>query len=92
MEGTMKVYFVNAQGQGYSEELELPVGTTIATLFAQKMGSTSAPAGFTTIVRRGTQAFGGAATEDAQQFPLTPDFVLEANDRVSILPSKMRGA
>ena len=81
----IKILYVDHDGNGFARSLELPVGTTIATFFAQQKPDARASE-FQIRVRRGSESFGGP---DQQ---LTPDFALLDNDRVAFTPSKIEAA
>jgi len=90
---TIKVWFANGAGAGFSKEVAVAEGTNISNLFQSEMGSHTAPEGYVTVVRRGTQVYGGSSqTPGGNQFPLPADFALQDGDRVSVVPAQMKGA
>ena len=72
----MTILFINNDGGGFADRIDIPDGTTVATLFADKMHNRKA-ADF--LIRVNRQ-------------PATSDQVLHPDDRVSITPAKIEGA
>jgi hypothetical protein len=72
----MQILFINNDGSGFADKIDIPEGTTVATLFADKMANRKA-ADF--LIRVNRQ-------------PTTADQVLKPDDRVSITPAKIEGA
>ena len=72
----MQILFINNDGSGFADKIDIPVGTTVATLFTDKLPNRKA-ADF--LIRVNRQ-------------PTTADQVLKPDDRVSITPSKIEGA
>lgn len=72
----MQILFINNDGSGFADKIDIPDGTTVATLFADKMPNRKA-ADF--LIRVNRQ-------------PTTADQVLMPDDRVSITPAKIEGA
>lgn len=72
----MQILFINNDGSGFADKIDIPDGTTVASLFADKMPNRKA-ADF--LIRVNRQ-------------PTTADQVLKPEDRVSFTPSKIEGA
>jgi sulfur carrier protein ThiS len=72
----MKLFFINNQGSGFADTIEVEEGTTVGDFFAEKMPGRKA-ADF--LIRVNRQ-------------PTPVDQVLQPGDRVSITPSKIEGA
>ena len=72
----MKILFVNNDGGGFADYIELPHGTNVQELFDQKM--------------RGAKAENYLIRVNRQ--PATKDQVLVEGDRVSMTPTKIEGA
>jgi len=72
----MKILLINNHGGGWADFIEIPAGTTVATLFAQQMGNASAS---DYLIR-------------VNRLPVAPDQVLQENDRISITATKIEGA
>jgi hypothetical protein len=72
----MKVLFVNNDGGGFADYIELPHGTSVQELFDQKM--------------RGAKAENYLIRVNRQ--PASRDQVLVEGDRVSMTPTKIEGA
>ena len=72
----MNILYINNDGGGFADRIDVPEDTTVATLFADKMPNRKA-ADF--LIRVNRQ-------------PSTADQVLKLDDRVSITPSKIEGA
>ncbi len=72
----MKVLFINNDGGGFADHIELTEGTTVAQLFAKKLPDRHA-ADYLIRVNR---------------LPSAADQVLHESDRVSITPVKIEGA
>ena len=72
----MKIFYINCSGAGFADQIEVPEGTTLGQLFAQKMPG-SHPGDYTIRLNRGP-----AAAEEP----------LAENCRVSITPRKFEGA
>lgn len=73
----MKILFVNNQGGGYAEQLEVAEGTTILSFFSTKVPGGTNPDRYTIRVNRN---------------PVQPNYVLQDNDHVTITPAKIAGA
>lgn len=72
----MKLFFINNQGSGFADHIEVEQGTTVNDLFAEKMPGRKAD-DFLIRVNR---------------LPTPADQVLQPGDRVSFTPSKIEGA
>jgi sulfur carrier protein ThiS len=72
----MRIFYINNLGNGFADHLDIEPGTTVATLFHQRMKSAS-PDDF--LIRVNRQ-------------PVPGDQVLQEGDRLSITPLKIEGA
>ena len=72
----MKLMYINNDGSGFADHIEIEEGTTVASFFTEKMAGRK-PADFLIRVNR---------------LPSAADQVLQPGDRVSITPSKIQGA
>lgn len=72
----MHITFINNDGSGFADKIDIPEGTTIQELFAQRLPH-GQPADY--LIRVNRQ-------------PTTADSVLQPGDRVSITPTKIEGA
>lgn len=72
----MRILFVNNDGGGFADYIEVADGTTVQTLFAQQI-SHGKPEDY--LIRVNRQ-------------PVTRDQVLQEGDRVTITPTKIEGA
>jgi len=72
----MQIYFINNVGAGFADRIEVPEGTTVGKLFAQKMPDAN-PTDY--LVRVDRQ-------------PVAADEPLRHGCRVSITPTKIEGA
>ena len=72
----MKLMFINNDGGGFADHIEVEDGASVASFFAGKMPGRQ-PADFLISVNR---------------LPTSADQVLQPGDRVSITPSKIEGA
>jgi sulfur carrier protein ThiS len=72
----MKILFVNNDGGGFADYIELPHGTTVTELFEREMGQAK-PDNY--LIRVNRQ-------------PVPRAQVLTEGDRVSITPTKIEGA
>ena len=72
----MKIMFINNDGAGFADTIEVAEDMTIAQLFAAQLPNRK-PADYFIRVHR---------------LPSTADQVLHPGDRVSITPSKIEGA
>ena len=73
----MKITFINNDGSGFADDVEIDEGTTIMAFFQKKMGELAQPAGYMIRINRQT---------------VQGDTILVEGDRVSITPSKIDGA
>ena len=72
----VRIQFINNQGAGFADHIEVNEGITVSDLFAQKSKG-SKPQDYLIRVNR---------------LPATSDQVLQAGDRVSFTPTKIEGA
>ena len=72
----MQLLFINNQGGGYADYIDVPEGTTVEKFFQEKMHDCR-PEDY--LIRVNRQ-------------PTTADYVLQEGDRVSITPVKIEGA
>ncbi|CAN5646235.1 hypothetical protein BH11PLA2_BH11PLA2_52090 [soil metagenome] len=72
----MKVMFINNDGSGFADHLEIAEGTSVSDLFAEKLPGSKATDFLIRVNRQ----------------PSTSDQVLLPGDRVSFTPSKIEGA
>ncbi len=72
----MKILFLNADGSGFADHVEIEEGTTIEALFEQQMKNAK-PSDY--LIRVNRQ-------------PCSAGQILQENDRVSITPRKIEGA
>jgi sulfur carrier protein ThiS len=72
----MKILYINNDGGGFADYIEVPEGTTVAGLFEQKMGSAKAS---NYLIRVNRQ-------------PCAADQVLKEGDRISITATRIEGA
>lgn len=72
----MRILFINNDGGGFADHVEVEVGTTVAMLFEQKVPGREAQDYLIRVNRQ----------------PAPADQVLQAGDRVSITPTKIEGA
>ena len=72
----MKILFINNNGAGFADHIEIADGTTVEQLF-QKRVSEGRPADY--LIRVNRQ-------------PASSDQVLQPGDRVSFTPTKIEGA
>ena len=72
----MKILFINNDGGGFADYLELPAGITVQQLFQQRL-PTARPQDYLIRVNRQTT---------------TADAALQEGDRVSMTPVKIEGA
>jgi len=72
----MKILLINNNGAGWADYIDVPAGTSVAQLFTDQMRGAK-PQDFLIRVNR---------------LPVSPDQVLQENDRVSITATKIEGA
>jgi len=76
MSSSVKVTFINNDGAGFADVLEVAAGTTVGQLFEEQLGDAD-PASYLIRVNRE---------------PTASDRLLADGDRVSCTPSKIDGA
>jgi hypothetical protein len=81
MGDTFKVLFINGDGSGFSDYVDVTPGTTAGDFFKQRMGGEANPAGYTIRMTR----------DGVKNVPASGE-LLRAGDRVSIAPNKVQGA
>ncbi len=72
----MQIYFINNVGAGFADRIEVPEGTTVGQLFAQKLPDCRAADYLVRVDRQ----------------PVAADEPLKDGCRVSITPTKIEGA
>ena len=72
----MKVMYINNDGGGFADHIEIEAGLTVSRLFEQRMAG-SQPEDF--LIRVNRQ-------------PASADTILQEGDRISITPTKIHGA
>ncbi|MFO0938658.1 MAG: hypothetical protein U0798_19320 [Gemmataceae bacterium] len=72
----MTIFFINNDGGGFANRIDIPDGMTVATLFADKMPNRNAGDFLIRVNRQ----------------PAVADQILNPEDRVSITPTKIEGA
>jgi hypothetical protein len=72
----VKLLYINSTGGGFADHIEVPEGTTLGQLFAQKMPGCH-PGDYMIRLNRG---------------PAAPEEALSEGCRVSITPRKIEGA
>lgn len=72
----MKILFINNDGGGFADQIEIADGTTVQELFQQKLPH-GQPSEY--LIRVNRQ-------------PTTSETVLQPGDRVTITPTKIEGA
>ncbi|CAN5166752.1 hypothetical protein BH11PLA2_BH11PLA2_53020 [soil metagenome] len=72
----MKIMFINNDGSGFADNLEIADGTSVSELFIEKLPGRKASDFLIRVNRQ----------------PSTSDQVLQPGDRVSFTPSKIEGA
>lgn len=72
----MRVLYINNDGGGYADYINVTEGTTVEDFFKDKM--------------QGQQASNYLIRVNRQ--PVSRDYVLKENDRVTITPTKIEGA
>jgi hypothetical protein len=72
----MKILYINNDGGGFADHIDVPDGTTVRTLFQQRVGS-GQPENY--LIRVNRQ-------------PAAAEQVLQAGDRVTFTPTKIEGA
>jgi hypothetical protein len=72
----MMILFINNDGGGFADRIEVAAGTTVASLFAEKLPGRKAGDFLIRVNRQ----------------PAAADQVLRPDDRVSVTPTKIEGA
>lgn len=72
----MKILYINNDGAGFADYIELPHGTTVRELFEREMGEAKPDSYLIRVNRQ----------------PVTREQVLVEMDRVSFTPTKIEGA
>lgn len=72
----MRILFINNDGSGFADHLEVEANTTVDKLFAQQMTGRRAEDYLIRVNRQ----------------PVARDYVLQEGDRVSMTPTKIQGA
>ncbi|MCA9235486.1 MAG: molybdopterin converting factor [Planctomycetales bacterium] len=72
----MKILFINNDGAGFADHIDVAAGLTVATLFAQRVPHGRADDYLIRVNRQ----------------PAAADHVLQEGDRVSFTPTKIEGA
>lgn len=72
----MKVMFINNDGGGFADYIELPEGMTISQLFSDRISHGRAADYLIRVNRQ----------------PVASDTVLQEGDRVSVTPTRIEGA
>lgn len=72
----MRVLFINNDGGGFADHIEVESGTTVAKLFAQRLPESRAAHYLIRVNRQ----------------PASADQILQEGDRVSFTPTKIEGA
>lgn len=72
----MRILYINNQGGGFADFINVEEGTTIEKLFKEKMSGENAADYLIRVNRQ----------------PVPKDYVLKENDRVTITPTKIDGA
>lgn len=73
---TMQVFYVNGEGAGFADVVDVPKGTTVGSFFKQQMGG-SPEDQYTIKVNRDITP---------------SDYVLHEGDKVTITPAKVGGS
>jgi len=72
----MRILFINNDGGGFADHIDVTEGTSVTQLFAQRLPNRKAE---DYLIR-------------VNRLPVAADHVLQADDRVSITPIKIEGA
>ena len=72
----MKILLINNDGGGFADHIDIEDGTTVASLFAQRMPGRKAEDFLLRVNRQ----------------PVSADQILREGDRISITPTKIEGA
>lgn len=73
----MQVYLISNHQGGFADYVQIAEGTTVGSFFAERLGPMADPKSFLIRLNGG---------------PVTPDHVLENDDRITITPTKIAGA
>ena len=73
----MRIFFINNDGAGFADHIEVEEGTTAGQLFDREMGRHAKPADYLICINRQ---------------PCARDQALQDGDRISITPSKIQVA
>ena len=73
---TMRILYINNDGGGFADYVQANDGTTVEQFFKDRMPGRNAEDFLIRVNRR----------------PVTRDYVLQENDRVTITPTKIEGA
>ncbi len=72
----MKLLYINNEGGGFADYVDVPEGTTVEKFFKEQMPGNQASDYLIRVNRQ----------------PIPRDYVLQENDRVTITPTKIDGA
>ncbi len=72
----MRILFINNDGGGYADYVEVAAGTTVEKFFSQQMSGAKADDYLIRVNRQ----------------PVPRDYVLQEGDRVTMTPTKVEGA
>ena len=72
----MRVLYINNQGGGFADYIDVDPGTSVSKLFTQKQPDATASDYLIRVNRQ----------------PVPQDYVLQENDRLTITPLKIEGA
>ena len=72
----MKLLYINNDGGGFADYVEVAEGTTVEKFFDQKLSGRQAEDYLIRVNRQ----------------PVPNDYVLQENDRVTVTPTKIQGA
>ena len=73
----MKCFYINNDGGGFADNVDVAEGTTISTFFTKNVGAEANAANYQIRVNRQ---------------PVSRDYVLQEGDRISLVPMKIEGA
>ena len=74
--GATRLLFINNDGGGYADYVDVPAGTTVDKFFAQQLSGRDAEDYLIRVNRQ----------------PVPRDYVLQEGDRVTMTPTKIEGA
>ena len=72
----MRILYINANGAGFADHIDIEAGTTVAKLFEQRLPNSKSADYLIRVNRQ----------------PTSRDYVLAEGDRVSVTPVKIEGA